>query len=262
MRSKTIFFSIFLFMLVATGSKAAGFDCARANTRPERLICSNKKLEVLDEKLTTAYRRAYKTTSNKQELKAKQVEWLKQRDACETSKCMAEKYQSRIAALVKTRADFSWLKEYAGKTTNSLAWDKRFGTLIESISPITKQDFGLDEKNLAGTLRGALGGPPDDVSISENRYITFSACQFHFCPEKGFVWIDLLESTAVAAIIHYDSRRDNFSDHPVLLVFSNDVEGSALPQRFKADLNKWLRQKTDNKITKVFINAGGEATNL
>lgn len=258
---KMIFFSIFLLTLVATESWAAGFDCAKASTRSERLICSDKKLQELDEKLSAAYRKAYSAASDKKGLKAEQVEWLKERDACETSECMGGKYQSRIDALEKAKPDFSWLKEYTGKTTNALVWDKRFDTFIKSISPMTKQDFGLGEQNLAGVLSDALGGPPDKVTLDDNRYITFSACVPSFCPEKGLVWVDLSESSTVAAIIHYDSRKDNFEDNPVLLVFSKDVEVSVLPQRFKADLNKWLLQSEMNsKIPKIFINATGNAT--
>lgn len=152
---KTIVSTLFFLTLIATESSAAGFDCAKASTRSERLICSDKKLQDLDEKLTAAYRKAYSAASDKKGLKAEQVEWLRERDACETIDCMVGKYQSRIDALERTRPDFSWLKEYTGKTTNALAWDKRFDSFIKSISPTTKQDFGLDEYNLAGVLADA-----------------------------------------------------------------------------------------------------------
>jgi len=258
---KTIFLAIPLLAPLSTESKAAGFDCAKASSRAERIICSDKKLLELDEKLTATYRKVYSTASDKRGLKAEQVEWLKERDACETSECIGGKYQNRIDSLERAKQDFSWLKEYTGKTTNALVWDKRFGTFIKSISPMTKQDYGLGEQNLAGALSDALGGPPDKVTIGDKRYITFSACIFRFCPEKGFVWVDLFESTAVAAIIHYDSRKDKFEDNPVLLVFSKNVAVSAVPQRFKADLDQWLTQSdTNNKIERVFIDATGKST--
>ena len=98
-------------------------------------------------------------------------------------------------------------------------WDKRFGTFIKSISPTAQHDFGLCRQNLAGALSEALGDPPDKVIVADGRYLTFSACVYRFCPEKGFVWVDLMESTAVAAIIHYDSRKQNFENSPVLGIF-------------------------------------------
>lgn len=83
---------------------------------------------------------------------------------------------------------------------------------------------------------------------------------FRFCLEKGWVWVDLSESTAVAAVVHYDARKKNFEDNPDLLVFSKDFDVSVLPSRFKADMNKWLTDEgVDRKITKFFINATGKA---
>lgn len=260
---KTIWFLVLLATLAAAESKAASFDCAKASTRSERLICSDRKLQELDEKVTVAYRTAYSAASDKQGLKAEQFEWLKQRDVCETSDCIAEAYQSRIYALKKAKPDYSWLKEYTGKSTNTLVWDKRFGTFIKSISPIAQHDFGLGEQNLAGALSEALGGPPDKVIVADGRYLTFSACVYHFCPEKGFVWVDLMQSTAVAAIIHYDSREENFESSPVLLVFSRNVEASALPQRFKADLEVWLMQADmGSEIATFFIDETGNSAKL
>ncbi len=262
MRLKMRIFFVLL-VLVANVSWAASFNCAKASTRSERLICSDKKLLELDEKMAGAYRKAYNAASEEKQLKAEQIEWLKERDACETSECIWRKYESRIDVLDKIKPDFSWLKEYAGQTTNALAWDKRFSRFIKSISPITKQDFGLGEQNLAGVLSDTLGGPPDNVTLGDNRYLTFSACVPRFCLEKGWVWVDLLELTAVAAIIHYDSRKADFLAKPVLLVFSKHVEVAALPQRFKGDLNKWrTRAEIGNKTAKYFINATGKVTNF
>src|SRR6266704_678440 len=190
---RTIFFA--LFVLVANGSWAASFNCAKASTRSERLICSDKKLLELDEKMAGAYRKAYNAASDEKQLKAEQIEWLKERDACETSECIGRKYESRIDVFDKIKPDFSWLKEYAGQTTNALAWDKRFSRFIKSISPITKQDFGLGEPILAGVLSDTLGGPPCNLTLGGNRYFTFSGCVPLFWRGQGGVWVAPLELT-------------------------------------------------------------------
>jgi uncharacterized protein len=255
---------IFLLLLFSTKSWAAGFDCSKASTRTEHLICSDTKLIELDQQLTVAYRKAYGAALDRKLLKAEQIEWLKERDACETSECVRSKYQNRIEGLCEIKPDFSWLKDYAGKSTNRLVWDKRFDKFLKSISPRTQHDFGLGEQNLEGQLMDALGGPSDSIGLADDRYLTFSACMPRFCPEKGWVWVDLKNSIAIAAIVHYDSRKEKFEDDPVLLVFSNQVDVAASLPRLKTDLGNWLAQKDARKSLskKYFIDAGGKVTNF
>lgn len=79
---------------------APSFDCAKASTGPERLICSNQQLASLDVQLMQVYRRAMSVAPSKNSLKAAQVEWIKyQRNACSTAECMISAYETRIQSL-------------------------------------------------------------------------------------------------------------------------------------------------------------------
>jgi uncharacterized protein YecT (DUF1311 family) len=84
----------------SSGTFAPSFDCAKASTGAERLICSNQQLSSLDVQLMQAYRKAMSRTATKDSLKASLIEWRKnQRDACSTAECMVSAYQARIQSL-------------------------------------------------------------------------------------------------------------------------------------------------------------------
>jgi uncharacterized protein YecT (DUF1311 family) len=86
--------------LASSGTFAPSFDCAKASTGAERLICSNQQLSSLDVQLMQAYRKAMSRTATKDSLKAALIEWRKnQRDACSTAECMVSVYQARIRSL-------------------------------------------------------------------------------------------------------------------------------------------------------------------
>lgn len=79
---------------------APSFDCLKASTGPERLICSNRDLSEADVRMSQAYRLAASKATDRQSLKNAQVEWRKsERDACSEVKCMLSAYQSRLAQL-------------------------------------------------------------------------------------------------------------------------------------------------------------------
>jgi uncharacterized protein YecT (DUF1311 family) len=78
------------------------FDCAKASTGPERLICSNKELSEADVKLAQAYKVAANTSSDKDVLRNAQNAWRKnERDACSDVNCMLAAYQNRTGQLSK-----------------------------------------------------------------------------------------------------------------------------------------------------------------
>lgn len=80
-------------------SFGASFDCAKAATPVEKLICSDDALSTLDEQLGAAYRQALSESTDKELIKKAQAEWLKEQRACKDSACLTEKYRARIAVL-------------------------------------------------------------------------------------------------------------------------------------------------------------------
>ncbi len=78
----------------------ASFDCTRAGTQIERMICADAELSRLDSELGALYTHARGTAgSDGAALKRDQRAWLKERNACTDSACLARAYRGRIVQL-------------------------------------------------------------------------------------------------------------------------------------------------------------------
>jgi uncharacterized protein len=84
------------------GAKAQSFDCAKASTRVERMICDRARLGVLDSELAEAYRTALRDSpwaSANRRIRAEQKAWIARRDRCQTPRCVRKLYQMRLGQL-------------------------------------------------------------------------------------------------------------------------------------------------------------------
>jgi len=76
------------------------FDCAKAGSVIEQLICKDDALARLDVQLAQAYKAAARQVSDKGQLKAEQLDWLKnRRNKCSTAVCVLSAYEDRLAEL-------------------------------------------------------------------------------------------------------------------------------------------------------------------
>ncbi|MDP2832525.1 MAG: lysozyme inhibitor LprI family protein [Pseudomonadota bacterium] len=78
--------------------QAASFDCGKAGTKVEKLICADDELSKLDEVLATAYADALKSP-DPASLKTEQKAWLKVRNRCADVACIQAAYRQRTEAL-------------------------------------------------------------------------------------------------------------------------------------------------------------------
>jgi ankyrin repeat protein/uncharacterized protein len=83
---------------------AASFDCGKAESEVEKMICSDDELSRLDESLHKAYLEALKRTDIKNQMIKSQRQWLKnERDACQNAECIRNAYEIRIKELGLSR---------------------------------------------------------------------------------------------------------------------------------------------------------------
>lgn len=76
------------------------FDCAKASTPAERLICSDSGLARLDSQLAEVYSTVRAGSADKNALRDEQNAWRRGvRDACSDVSCMSAAYEGRIAQL-------------------------------------------------------------------------------------------------------------------------------------------------------------------
>lgn len=90
-----------LLTLGANYACAASFDCDKAGTKVEKMICADSELSKLDEELGKAYSKARDVSSEPDRLKQQQKDWIKERNKCVDSQCLSQRYEARIAELGK-----------------------------------------------------------------------------------------------------------------------------------------------------------------
>ena len=95
--------SIKLLVLVAIAcagiAHAASFDCAKAHSKVEKMICVDAELSRLDDDLSARYQQVWNEYQQDEEIRQVQKQWLKSRDACRDVKCLSNHYTQRLASL-------------------------------------------------------------------------------------------------------------------------------------------------------------------
>jgi uncharacterized protein len=93
---------IAIFFVAFGDSYAASFDCIKAGTASEKIICSNPVLSKLDEQMFAAYSSAKSSATNPDLLKNEQISWIKEVRGCGNDEdCVASLYNKRINQLTK-----------------------------------------------------------------------------------------------------------------------------------------------------------------
>jgi uncharacterized protein len=80
-------------------ARAATFECKKASTFAEKVVCSDSRLSAMDDELGRLYKGALAGTPNNETLKSDQKAWLSLRDQCRDSDCIRKAYADRISAL-------------------------------------------------------------------------------------------------------------------------------------------------------------------
>ena len=95
-------FKALLLLLVwpAASVQAASFDCAKAATPVERMVCASQELSALDERLGDIYKQGLEQEGAAPRLRASQKAWLAARGKCGDTRCVKERYEDRLAELL------------------------------------------------------------------------------------------------------------------------------------------------------------------
>ena len=94
--------------LLALPAHAASFDCTKAKSKVEHLVCDNPELSKLDDELAASfdaalYEAALQGKTNEQETRQAQQVWLKARNRCANVACVKSAYQSRAQAIEQSK---------------------------------------------------------------------------------------------------------------------------------------------------------------
>jgi uncharacterized protein len=86
--------------LAAPVPAAAALDCSRARSNAEKMLCSNSRLAMAEERMAYAFREAIRHGADPSALMQSQRRWTTEiRDACNEVECMLKAYEDRTAEL-------------------------------------------------------------------------------------------------------------------------------------------------------------------
>ena len=88
-----------LTMAASSSSYAASFDCSKASSVVETLICRDPALSQLDDRLSAAYSAVRSQSGNASQLSADQRAWMARRNQCQTATCISSAYSDRLSQL-------------------------------------------------------------------------------------------------------------------------------------------------------------------
>ena len=85
----------------ALSNYTVSFDCAKAGTAVEKIVCSGSSIGQLDGLLAATYRERLDPQfgADPAIMKAGQREWMQQRNACQDEACVERLYRDRIKEL-------------------------------------------------------------------------------------------------------------------------------------------------------------------
>ena len=96
------YFSVLVFAVMSLSSSAyaASFDCRKASTVVEIMICGNQTLSGLDDQMFLTYKSLLSQATSPYLIKQDQIQWLSsKRNLCQNIPCLDQEYRSRISAL-------------------------------------------------------------------------------------------------------------------------------------------------------------------
>ena len=185
------------------------FDCSKAKTRVEKLICSDEDISRVDRDMQKAYDLmmgkydlAYMNEEAKEEikpylekLKQSQIDWVKDRDACSSKKdkkefrsCVFSRYINRIQSIVPS---YDWRTGFSindKNSTNDLCYNyftQKFW--MDSPKPVNKDNppYGEDKEFYEKFIINALD---DDVAKRElNTTKNYYYTKLDFAPVGSFI---------------------------------------------------------------------------
>lgn len=128
---------------------AAGFDCTKATSQVEKLICSDGELSKLDDDMAAAYRATTAAPVMADQVRVDQRKWLTERNACSEVPCIKSVYNRRIDELRAARISPNSAQTLEGEYTQRIRQCE--GTTSQATGCITSEEGIRLEKRDAGS---------------------------------------------------------------------------------------------------------------
>ncbi len=192
---KTIFNVIGLvgFAALSSFSQAASFDCAKASTSIEKIICSDENASRTDMELSNAYKSALNISKNKAALKQQQRKWLKEvRNSCKDVECLIKTNQSRTSELI------------------AYAYERRDKSLDDRLAQI-KEKMRIENKKLPLSFKLVSGDSyplcqPYVDMLNKTKYMNYPSCERKLLPEfkqfQAVEWTEVTDKKEIEKVLY------------------------------------------------------------
>jgi len=87
---------------LGVSAQGASFDCGKAQTKVEHLICDNPEISKLDDELSEAYKAVLKDQAQAEAIKQAQKQWVRVRNNCRDVTCVRSAYETRLVTITTT----------------------------------------------------------------------------------------------------------------------------------------------------------------
>jgi uncharacterized protein len=184
---------------LAAPAAAQSFDCARAQTRIEKMVCADRALADLDEYLGRYYSAARAAMPAAEScLRGDQQEWLKtKRGACQDADCLRTAYLERLAELDPLQPGVTALKNVSLPAVPALVW----------IVPAAA-DTVAAPRNAKATPFEAVGTLVDDIASNpKSDGITLVTNDGARIPVQLTMFLDGATQDAVASLVKQGPAR-------------------------------------------------------
>lgn len=147
-------------LVLTLSAHAASFDCAKAASKIEKLICSDDELSKLDETLSKTYQQALaRSGDDKPQEIAEQRSWLKiTHMSCKDAACLKDHYSERIHYLT----EYSYVPSHFGACEADPSHTMQ--QIIDG-ARTEKINIGIVNGGVKSILRKDIRGPLSDGTL-------------------------------------------------------------------------------------------------
>jgi len=157
-----------LLLSLTASSHAASFDCSKASSVSEKLICQTPSLSAADERLATDYRQARTASGNSPEFRQLTKQNWQRREQCQTTACLSDWY----------RRSQQLYRQIAAPQANSQIATPQPNIQAAAPKPNGQNTTPLPTRCLSeGSPLTTRAAPPTRAAYPPKRASTSSACR-------------------------------------------------------------------------------------
>ena len=246
---KIVIFAYLVLIPVIVNS--ASFNCDKAHTRIETLICGDSDLSILDGLLASNYKTYLKISMDKTKpaVKKEQRSWLKKvrENKCDSVYQCITTYADRIKSIKKHLETTLFLNEVKSiSNTNQLIWLTSFRNLQSDFFTGHRSSLVTERNGLTSSEFNDLMGGPPEAYIRTDDFIIAMACRHHSCMEKGIVAIDKKSGELIFGGLHFFDNNGNLNIYKPRLTFF--YKNKELLDKVKTLMTETIKEKAKVSI--------------